>query len=136
MTAEGFVLDASIAVAWAFEDEDDSRADAFADRLVSSFALVPSLWHIELANALSIGIRRGRIDAAAVTMFQDLLGQLDIRTDVAPPDAGRLAAAAVDHALTAYDCAYLLLAVDRGLPMATNDRGLAAAARAAGVTVL
>ena len=38
--------------------------------------------------------------------------------------------------LTVYDAAYLELAVRRGLPLATLDRDLRAAASAAGVTLL
>ena len=40
------------------------------------------------------------------------------------------------HRLTAYDAAYLQVAVARGLPLATLDATLAEAARAAGVTLL
>lgn len=136
MTPPGFVLDASVAVAWAFDDEDDERADAIADLLVDAFALVPPLWHVELANVLALGMRKGRIDEDGTASFLRLLGLLDIRTDTVPPDAGRLALAAVQHGLTAYDASYLLLAAERGLPLATADRELSAAATGAGIPLL
>lgn len=136
MTTEGFVLDASTAVAWAFEDEDDAAADRIADLLVDGFAVVPALWHAELANALALGVRRDRIDAEGVERFLSLLDALDVRTDAAVPDAGRLAAAAVQHGLTAYDASYLQLAAERSLPLATGDRALATAATKAGISVI
>lgn len=44
-------------------------------------------------------------------------------------------ALAVKHALTAYDAAYLALALASDLPLATNDRRMAAAARVEQVPV-
>ncbi len=136
MTPEGFVLDASIAVAWAFDDEDDPRADAVAELMLDAFALVPSLWHVELANALAMGLRRGRIDRDGITEFMVSIDTFDIRTDVVTPHAGRLAVASAQHGLSAYDTSYLVLAEDRALPLATSDRALAAAAAATGVSLL
>lgn len=43
------VLDASVAAAWLFDDEDEPRADAALRRIESEIALVPQLWHLELA---------------------------------------------------------------------------------------
>jgi predicted nucleic acid-binding protein len=133
---QGFVLDASIAVAWAFDDETDPRADAIAELLVDAFALVPSLWHVELANVLAMGLRRGRIDPDGITEFMADIDAFDIRTDAVTPHAGRLASASAEHGLSAYDASYLVLAADRALPLATGDRALAEAALAAGVSLV
>jgi len=43
---------------------------------------------------------------------------------------------AEQHKLTAYDATYLELALRRGLPLATRDKPLAAAAQKAGVELL
>ncbi|HYF55734.1 MAG TPA: type II toxin-antitoxin system VapC family toxin [Salinarimonas sp.] len=40
------------------------------------------------------------------------------------------------HALTSYDAAYLALALNEGVPLATRDRPLAAAAAREGVIVM
>lgn len=136
MSEGGFVLDASIAVAWAFDDEDTPVADTAIELLLDGFALVPPLWHVEVANALALGMRRERIDAEGMRSFLGALDRLDIRTDIAPPNAERLTMASVDHGLSAYDTTYLLLAQDRGLSLATGDRQLARAAATAGVTLL
>ena len=136
MIQGGFVLDASIAVSWAFDDEDLPAADRAGDLLVDTFALVPPLWHVELANALALGLRRDRIDASGIHDFLGAIDRLDIRTEGIPPDAGRLAMAAVENDLSAYDATYLILALDRGLPLATGDGKLARAAEAAGVALL
>jgi hypothetical protein len=51
-----FVLDCSVAVAWFFEDETNAYAEAVEDSLLTSSALVPSLWPPEIANALIVGV--------------------------------------------------------------------------------
>jgi predicted nucleic acid-binding protein len=130
-----FVLDCSVTVSWFFEDEADAYAEAVADSLVSATAVVPALWHLEVANVLLVGERRKRATTAKVAQFLTLLRALPITTDGethsrAWTDTLNLART---HGLSAYDAAYLELAVRRGLPLATLDNELKAAAKAAGV---
>src|SRR5258707_1921855 len=76
-----FVLDCSLTVAWFFEDEANAYAQAVEDSLVTWSALVPSLWPLEVANALLVGERRKRATEAKVTTFLGLLKTLPITTD-------------------------------------------------------
>lgn len=133
---DGLVLDTSVVVPWVFVDEQSDVAEAVLAFLRSGFALVPSLWHLEVANALRTALRRERITEAEVEVFLRDADFLDIRTDVILPDARRLLAEAQEFGLTAYDTSYLLLARDRGLPLATLDDQLAAAATRAGVPLV
>ena len=55
------------------------------------------------------------------------------RHGVAVEDMSALVGLGRDHALSAYDAAYLHLALQEHLPLATRDRALRAAARSAGV---
>jgi predicted nucleic acid-binding protein len=135
-TQGGVVLDASAAVTWVMRDgapQDEARIDEI---LLTGFILVPELWHAEVANALCSALRAGRIDEAFVVGVCEQLDQLDIRTDVVGTQVQRLALSAQEHDLTAYDTTYLLLAQDRGLPLATLDRALARAAEAAAVELV
>lgn len=59
-----------------------------------------------------------------------------VEVDVAPVSIERLVDGARQHALTAYDASYLLLALDRGLPLATLDKRLRTAAQDAGVALV
>lgn len=130
-----FVLDCSIALAWYFADEKDRYADAVAAALPGTAALVPSLFHLELGNILVVGERRKRSTEAQATAFLARLAGLPIVVDgqtVARAWSDILALART-HRLSAYDAAYLELAVREGIPLATLGGPLEAAAKAIGV---
>lgn len=133
-----FVLDTSVALAWCFEDESRSTADAILDLFASSEAIVPAIWPVEVGNALLAGERRKRITPAEIARSLGLLRSLNIHLD----DAGLglevedLVALARSHKLSVYDAAYLSLAMREGIPLATLDRALAHAARQAGIKLL
>jgi len=131
-----FVLDTSVAMAWCFEDETTKATEAVLDRLADDPAVVPTLWELEVANVLLVGERRGRLTEAQVTRFISLLASLPINLDLAAPAMTTVLAAGRQHRLSAYDAAYLALAARDGIPLATMDRGLRAAARAAGVPLV
>ena len=76
-----FVLDASVAGVWLFDDESHPRADSILTRLEDEEALVPQHWHLEVRNTLIVGERRGRILAAEVDERLIGLSVLPIHTD-------------------------------------------------------
>jgi predicted nucleic acid-binding protein len=124
-----FVLDASVALAWAFADEDDPRATAALARFRSDEALVPGIWWFEVRSALVVNERRGRLTEADTGAFLRTLARLTVTIDRQPGDAEVLALAR-QHRLSVYDASYLELARRDSLPLATLDRDLIGAARA------
>lgn len=133
-----FVVDASVALAWHFEDEASEYADRILERLRDDRAAVPPVWALEVANALVVAERRGRLSPARVARAVELFSELPISVydlSVSPAlDAVRALARA--HGLSAYDAAYLELAIREGLPLATQDRALRAAAETVGVPLV
>jgi predicted nucleic acid-binding protein len=130
------VLGASVTLAWCFEDEATPHTDALLDRLAEDAAITPSLWELEVVNVLLLAERRGRITESQTARFVTLLTQLPIHVGSAGADMGAVLAAGRHHGLAAYDAAYLVLAEREGIPLATLDAKLRAAAQAAGVSVL
>ena len=124
-----FVLDASIAACWAFEDEDHPTAALALERIRSDEALVPSLWWFEVRNRLIVNERRGRLTEADVATFLRGLNRLGLSIDRSPDESVVLSLAR-RHRLTVYDVSYLELAQREGVPLATLDTDLAKAARA------
>jgi predicted nucleic acid-binding protein len=131
-----FVVDASVTLAWCFEDEATSQTEAILDRLSDDTAIVPALWELEVSNVLLLGERRSRLTESQSARFVALLGQLPIHVDSASVDMGAVLATGRRHALTAYDAAYLVLAEREGVPLATLDTRLRNAADAVGVILI
>jgi len=133
-TAE-FVLDGSLALAWYFKDEADAYADAVAECFPAVCAAVPLIWPLEVANAVLMGERRQRSTEAQAARWLTYLGFLPIVVDdhTNARAWGEVLSLARAHRLSTYDAAYLELALRRGLPLATLDDKLKAAASAVGV---
>ena len=129
-------MDASVAMAWCFEDEETEATDIVLDRLRDDDAAVPAIWPLEVANVLLVAERRDRLSEAQASRFLELLTQLPIEVDEAPHDLAAIVAAGRRHELSSYDASYLVLAERLGAPLATLDRRLAKAAERAGVELL
>jgi predicted nucleic acid-binding protein len=103
--------------------------------LASRWAVVPDLWHLEVVNTLLVGERRKRSTQANTVTWLGFLVSLPITVD----EETRLRAfgptlsLARQHNLSAYDAAYLELAIRRGLALATLDDKLKTAAQTVGV---
>ena len=121
-----FVLDGSVAVAWLLPDEMRAELDALQDSLVDAAAIVPSLWPIEVGNALLVAARRGRIDPSELEHLVRAIQALHIEIDTATAEFAltRTLELARLHRLTTYDATYLELAIRTGLPLATLDKDL------------
>ena len=130
-----FVLDASVAVSWAFTDEIHAVATDALTRMASDRAIVPALWWFELRNTLIVGERRKRLTAVDTSSFLRDLERMGVAVDHSPHEASVLALAR-RHRLTVYDACYLELAQREAVPLATLDAQLARAARAEGAPLL
>ena len=131
-----FVLDNSVVCGWLLENQATHYADAVAGRLQTDRAIAPGLLHLEYANVLRTACKRGRLNAMEAQEAIRQLGQLPIETERDMPAPAQVLALALRYDLSAYDAAYLELALRRQLPIATVDTALADAARVAGVGVL
>jgi predicted nucleic acid-binding protein len=136
--AESFVIDNSVVMSWCFKDESSRYADTILDSLVESTALVPSIWPLEVVNVLLVAERRNRLSEADSIRFITLLSQLPISVEQVQPESVmiEILALAREHKLSSYDASYLNLAMSKGLPIATLDKGLRSAAKKAQVPIL
>jgi predicted nucleic acid-binding protein len=131
-------LDSSATLAWVYREETTPSIREVFDRVGESGAWVPSLWRLEVANILAMGVRRKRHNIA----FRDAtLADLALLPILLDPETDRQAWGATlrlaeRHRLSSYDAAYLELARRRGLPLATLDSDLRVAARAERVILL
>src|ERR1700752_1473349 len=71
-----FVVDASVALTWCFEDEATNWTEEFLDRLrQGDRIIVPAHWATEVANALLMGVRRKRIKPEQPQLLWDEFGR-------------------------------------------------------------
>lgn len=134
---DGFVLDCAVTMAWCVDDEATPYTNGVRDSLADMRAVLPLIWPLEAANATIVGERRGRLDEARSRRFFVLLAGLPIIPD---EETGSRTFSDVVHLartyqLSAYDAAYLELAIRRGLPLACLDGKLRTAAATAGVVL-
>jgi predicted nucleic acid-binding protein len=132
-----FVLDTSVVMAWCFEDETNSFADTILERLSEGSAIVPGIWPLEVGNVLVVAERRDRISKADSTRFVTLLRELPIEVDFSSKDRilNSVLNLAREQSISTYDAAYLDLAMQVGIPLATLDLALRSAAERCGVTI-
>jgi predicted nucleic acid-binding protein len=132
------VLDSSATLAWIYGDETTAAIRALFDQVAEEGAAVPALWRLEVANSLTVALRRNRIDAEFRRAALADLALLDITTDPnTDTHAWNATLQLADRfRLTLYDAAYLELAQRRKLPLGTLDQDLRQAGAALGVTLL
>jgi predicted nucleic acid-binding protein len=120
------------------QDDATTAGDRVLERLADEAASVPAIWHLEIANVLALSERRGRITPANTSEFIALLETLVIVIDEETPSRalGRVLDLARAERLTAYDAAYLELAMRLAIPLASKDADLCDAAEHLGVGVL
>ena len=136
---DGFVADASLALAWAVESQSSEETEGLLEDVAAGAPFfVPVLWACEVANGLLILKRRKKIGPEHYTRARRALNNLNPAVD---EDGARLALGTIsdlanDHGLTVYDAIYLELAVRKRLPLASLDAALNRAARLSSVKTL
>lgn len=135
-----FVLDASIALAWFLDDPVPPYAVRVRQDLLGGIrAIVPALWHLEMANGLAVAEHRKILSSADVVQSLASIEQftaqaVDTVTDLV--SLRQALATARAFQLSAYDSVYLDLARDEAIPLATLDKSLRSAATQAGVELV
>jgi predicted nucleic acid-binding protein len=131
------VVDASVILAWLFEDEASDYAERTLEALREDEGVAPSLWAFEVANSLLMAERRGRSTARGTERSIELVSALPITIhDIMTQNVfGPVLALARKEQLTVYDASYLELAMRQDLALATQDRELRKAADRVGVAL-
>jgi predicted nucleic acid-binding protein len=134
-----FVLDCSVAMGWCFSDQTDPLTEMALALLRDGTAYVPPLWFLEVSNVLLVAERRHKIKRSEGIQCLEMLRSLPIvpaSTPASWEQADRALSIGREYGLSAYDAAYVDLAMRVGLPLATRDRALRAACKRADVRLL
>ena len=128
-----FVADASVTAAWFLPSQSNAYTDRLLARLANESVSVPCLWPFEFSNVLTALERRKKLSRAQVAGIVERLAPLPLAVDSVAPATTRLLELAREFGLSAYDAGYLELALRLGIPLASRDGPLRAAAERAGV---
>lgn len=121
------VVDASVAAAWCFRDEEGTgEADAAIGRLLAETGIVPGLFWHEMRHVLVVAERSGRIKSTEAERHLYHLRTLPLVTDNDQSDIDTVVLAR-RHGLSGYDAAYVETARRHGADLATLDGDLARA---------
>jgi predicted nucleic acid-binding protein len=131
-----FVVDNSVVSGWYLANQASPYGDAVLSCLTRDRAVAPALWELELVNVLRMACLRQRMTAQHAQAVLGRLGALPIEVDRHPVPRSELLALSLRFGLSAYDAAYLELALRQQCPVATLDTALADAAVASGVGLL
>jgi predicted nucleic acid-binding protein len=135
-----FVLDASVSLRWFLDTSVPPYANRVRNLLIGgALAIVPALWHLEMANGLAVAQRRGILASADVDRSLQYVEQLLVRlidTDLSLVSVRQSLATARKFHLSSYDVAYLETALRDNLALATLDLPLRTAAKQAGVEIV
>ena len=132
------VLDASLIIAHVLGESTIAVDSNIFDMLKADRVTVPAHWGAEVASALTNNARRGRLSQADIVL---ILKQIDVfGIEFAEPlpveELSNLIAFATGQQLTAYDAAYVMLAIRLGAKLATLDNAMRRAAGGLHVDVL
>jgi predicted nucleic acid-binding protein len=136
---EPFVADSSIGIGWVHPSQSSELTKELLEAAKSGAAVhVPSHWHLEIANALLVAVRRKLMTEAHRQSGLTLLAQLRLVIDDETSSSAftTISDLAVKYSRSAYDAAYLELARRKSLPLGSRDEPLRAAAKRVGVAVL
>lgn len=131
-----FVADASVAVGWVHPAQATPHTHEMLDAIAEGATLeVPALWPLEVANALTVLVRRKKLTEAERQTGLGWLRALRLRVDheMASLAFSRLSELATAHGLSVYDATYLELAQRRKLVLGCKDGPLRQAAKQSGI---
>ena len=133
-----FVLDSSVALAWALPDESNPILDPLFDQLMTEIIMVPPVWSLEIGNVLLVAVKRGRLTVRdmnyLIKEFRGLPVEIDAMSMEVSLDETLMLAK--KYELTTYDASYLELAKRREMPLATLDNKLRKACSSAKIKLL
>jgi predicted nucleic acid-binding protein len=119
-----YVIDCSVAFKWFVSESDTDKALRLRNDFQSAVLelLAPDLFPIEIANALLVAERRGRLASGQGAQFlTDVLPLLPLLQPALPDLLPRAYAIAEQTRNSVYDCLYVSLAEHEGCEMVTAD---------------
>ena len=129
-----FILDCSVYMSWCLREETSGVSSRILNSLTKNTIVVPSLWLYEVANTLAVSVRRKKLTTAEAQMLVNDIPLLSISFD-APmvENVSRVFQVANEYKLSAYDAAYVELALRLNIPIASLDKDIIRVSKKTGI---
>jgi predicted nucleic acid-binding protein len=131
------IVDASATGPFILADEAQHQINAVADAIRDGRCIAPAIWPWEIANLIWKALRSGRMTTTELDIALKGIEKLSI--SIEPESVNYALRQTLDlanrYGLTAYDAAYLELAVRVKAELATYDTDLRDAALAEGIVI-
>ena len=129
-----FVLDNSVSMRWLFKDGTEADllyAEQVLEALKEGSTVVPGVWWLEVSNVIVRAEAQQLLPETQSRKFLDTLRKMAITVDSSPVEqlCEQTLQLARKFKISAYDAAYLELAIRQNIVLATLDTDLARAAR-------
>lgn len=133
-----WVVDTSLVLGWLLHEEMPKGVTQLREAIERAPALVPSIWRLEIGNALLVAAKRRRMSADELEWKIRMARSFPVVADFGDANRGLCGVwdVARQHGLTTYDAAYLELAMRYDYGLASLDASLNRAASAVGLPVL
>lgn len=131
-----YVIDCSFSSALFLPDEkSDYVRDFFINLTSADRVLIPSLWWLETTNVLNVAMRRKRLSFNEMSTVLELLEKLPLETDITygAHYSKNLIEITQLYKLSAYDAAYIELAVRTKATLISLDKDIIKAAKNIGL---
>ncbi|MEW5894948.1 MAG: type II toxin-antitoxin system VapC family toxin [Candidatus Omnitrophota bacterium] len=132
-----FILDCSVYVSWCLNEATSGAASEILQSLAQKAVVVPPLWVYEVTNTLMVAVRMDRLTEEEARQLMSDLPLLPVSFD--NPTIGTAASVfqiAHKHNLTAYDAAYIELALRLSLPIASLDEDIIKVSQKLGIDLV
>ena len=128
------VVDANVVISYLLTEPE---GDILLDAVTNYHVVVPRVWRLEVANTLLKVGRRKNATPVEIDSYARATDDLAVQEvdPAAASTAEDIVAFARPHPLSSYDAAYVVLALERGATLFTNDSNMLDAAGRLGLPV-
>ena len=118
-----FILDCSVYMSWCFNEETIKASSKILNSITKKGIIVPSLWVYEVTNTLTVSVRRKKLTVADAHDLINNIQLLPIEFDKPTiENMSNIFNIANEHKLSAYDAAYIELALRTNTQIASFDK--------------
>ncbi len=118
---KSWVLDTSVAIAWYLPESFSESARVWREKLLNGQAkfLVPSLHYLEFANVIRTYVKRGELNPGLAEEIYAIHLESPLEVTKIPWEG--VLKTALNYGATAYDSAYISLALLHRAPLLTGE---------------